>query len=150
MDSSHRQDDEALERWNARGRLTTDRTRSTIVGRDEEARQVRVAECPSRSTRLNATKYGRAYTRAVFDQLAVRRSDRGSAIRFSAAERSWSCLGESRSVADVYLQRARIHERRGQREAAATNLESYLKAVPEAMNGATIRAAIAKLRGENK
>ena len=43
-----------------------------------------------------------------------------------------------------------IGETRGQKEAAAVDLESYLKAEPEAKNGATIRAAIAKLRGANK
>ena len=50
----------------------------------------------------------------------------------------------------VYRQRARIHERRGNKEAAARDLENYLKAEPEAKNAEAIRHAIAKLRGEKK
>jgi len=63
-------------------------------------------------------------------------------------DRAWE-TSEKRLTA-VYLQRARIHEKRDEKEAAAADLENYLKAEPEAKNGATIRAAIAKLRGENK
>jgi regulator of sirC expression with transglutaminase-like and TPR domain len=59
-------------------------------------------------------------------------------------ERAWQ--DSEKRLVDTYLQRARIHERRGQKEAAAIDLENYLKAVPEAKNGATIRTAIAKLR----
>ena len=50
----------------------------------------------------------------------------------------------------VYMQRARIHERRGENEAAARDLESYLKAEPEAKNSAAIREAITKLRSSKK
>jgi tetratricopeptide (TPR) repeat protein len=50
----------------------------------------------------------------------------------------------------VHLQRARIYERRGDKQAAARELESYLKAEPDAKNAAAIRAAIAKLRSDTK
>jgi Tfp pilus assembly protein PilF len=53
-------------------------------------------------------------------------------------------------LAAAYMQRARIHERRGENEAAARDLESYLKAEPDAKNSAAIREAITKLRGSKK
>lgn len=106
------------------------------------------------ATRLNANNvWSRFYHGRALIELAVRTNDeRQRNTDLSAAEkeldRAWE-RSEHR-LPEVYLQRARIHERRGQKEAAAADLERYLKAVPEAKNGATIRAAIAKLRGENK
>jgi tetratricopeptide (TPR) repeat protein len=58
-------------------------------------------------------------------------------------------LSEKR-LSEVYLQRARIYESRGEREAAARELESFLKAEPNAKNAAVVREAITKLRGEKK
>lgn len=106
------------------------------------------------ATRLNADSvWSRFYHGQALIELAVRSNDeRQRNTDLSAAEkeldRAWE-RSEKRLTA-VYIQRARIHEKRGQKEAAAADLESYLKAEPEAKNGATIRAAIEKLRGEKK
>ncbi|MEK6325437.1 MAG: carboxypeptidase regulatory-like domain-containing protein [Acidobacteriota bacterium] len=106
------------------------------------------------ATQLNTNSgLSRFYHAVALIELALRSNDeRQSATDLNAAEkeldRVWE-LSERRYNA-VYLQRARIHEKRGQKEAAARDLENYLKAEPEAKNGATIRAAIAKLRGQNK
>jgi Tfp pilus assembly protein PilF len=62
--------------------------------------------------------------------------------------RAWD-LSEKR-LNDVYVQRARIYARRGNKEAAARELENYLKAEPVARNAAAIRAEIARLRGNKK
>jgi len=102
------------------------------------------------ATRLNANSVlSHFYHGQALIELAVRTDDeRQRNSDLSAAEkeldRAWE--GSEKRLPDVYLQRARIHERRGQKEAAAVDLENYLKAVPESKNGATIRAAIAKLR----
>ncbi len=86
-------------------------------------------------------------------EVAVRTSDeRQRAIDFTEAEKE---LGRALDLSDkrlaaVYLQLARIHERRGDKEAAARDLEIYLKAEPEAKNSAAIREAITKLRGPKK
>ena len=106
------------------------------------------------ATQLNANSaLSHFYHAQALIELGLRGKDeRQGAVDLSAAEkeleRAWE-LSEKRFT-PVYLQRARIHEKRGQKEAAARDLESYLKAEPEAKNGATIRAAITKLRGENK
>jgi Tfp pilus assembly protein PilF len=86
-------------------------------------------------------------------EVAVRSSDeRQRAIDLKEAEKE---LGRALDLSDkrlaaAYLQLARIHERRGDKEAAARDLEIYLKAEPEAKNGAAIREAITKLRGPKK
>jgi len=106
------------------------------------------------ATRLNANNFlARFFHGQALIELAVRGSDEKQRnIDLAAAEieldRAWE--RSEKRLAEVYLQRARIHETRGQKEAAATDLENYLKAVPEARNGATIRAAIATLRGGKK
>ena len=106
------------------------------------------------ATRLNGNSAAAHFYHAqALIELAVRSNDeRQLNTDLGAADkeldRAWE-TSEKRLTA-VYLQRARIHETRGQKEAAAVDLESYLKAEPEAKNGATIRAAIAKLRAANK
>ena len=106
------------------------------------------------ATRLNVNNvWSRFYHGQALIELAIRNSDqRQRDTDLSAAEKELDLAWErsERRLAEVYLQRARIHERRGQKEAAAVDLESYLKAVPEAKNAATIRAAIVKLRSANK
>jgi tetratricopeptide (TPR) repeat protein len=86
-------------------------------------------------------------------EVAVRAQDEGQrATDFTEAEKEFNRaleLSEKR-LAAVYLQRARIYERRGDKEAAARDLESYLKAEPEAKNSAAIREAIVTLRGPKK
>lgn len=106
------------------------------------------------ATRLNANNaVSHFYHAQTLIELGLRGNDeRQSASDLNAAEqeltRAWE-ISEKRLSA-VYLQRARIHEKRGEKEAAARDLESYLKAEPDAKNGAAIRAAIAKLRGDDK
>ena len=106
------------------------------------------------ATRLNANNvWSRFHHGQAFIELAVRTNDeRQRNEDLSAAEKELNRAWENseKRLVDVYLQRARIHELRGQKEAAAADLENYLKAVPEAKNGARIRAAIAKLRDEKK
>lgn len=68
---------------------------------------------------------------------------------FSEAENSLARAYElsGRKLAIVYLHRARIYEKRGDRTRAADELEQYLREAPNANNAETIRAAIKKLRG---
>jgi hypothetical protein len=62
--------------------------------------------------------------------------------------RAWE-LSDKRFNA-VYLLRARIYEGRGDKQAAARQLENYLKAEPDAKDAPAIREAIIRLRGEKK
>ena len=63
-------------------------------------------------------------------------------------ERAWEL--SDRRLNDVRLQRARIFEHRGNKEAAVRELEAYLKSEPEAKNAAAIKDAITKLRSPRK
>jgi tetratricopeptide (TPR) repeat protein len=71
---------------------------------------------------------------------------------FTDAEKELSTAWDlsSKRIPQVYLQRARIHESRGDKEAAAVDLESYLKADPESKQAPAIKQAIAKLRAEDR
>lgn len=106
------------------------------------------------ATQINANNFASRFCRALaLIELGLRANDgRDGATDLNEADReldrAWE-MSQKRLTA-VYLQRARIHEKRGEKEAAARDLENFLKAEPEAKNGATIRAAIAKLRGGNK
>lgn len=106
------------------------------------------------ATRLNANSPVSRFSHAqALIELAVRNSDaKQRSSDLGAAEKELDRAWESseKRLTAVYLQRARIHENRGDKEAAARDLESYMKAEPEAKNGAAIREAIAKLRGVNK
>ena len=106
------------------------------------------------ATRLNGNSAAAHFYHAqALIELAVRGNDqRQLNTDLGAADKELDLAWETseKRLTAVYLQRARIHETRGQKEAAAADLESYLKAEPEAKNGATIRAAIAKLRSEKK
>lgn len=59
-------------------------------------------------------------------------------------DRAWELSGKRLNT--VYLQRARILEKCGDNEAAARELESYLKAEPAAKNAAIVQENIKKLR----
>lgn len=106
------------------------------------------------ATRLNANSAASRFSHAqALIELAVRqKDDRQRDADLSAADKELDRAWETseKRLSAVYLQRARIHEKRGEKEAAARDLESYLKAEPEAKNGAAIRDAIAKLRGDKK
>ncbi|MFY9609110.1 MAG: carboxypeptidase regulatory-like domain-containing protein [Blastocatellia bacterium] len=86
-------------------------------------------------------------------ELALRSTDetqRGTDLSDAEKElaRAWELSSGRLTV--VHLQRARIYERRGDNEAAARELENYLRAEPEARNAAAIRTAITRLRNPNK
>ena len=59
-------------------------------------------------------------------------------------DRAWDL--SDRKLNTVFLQRARVHEERGNNEAAARELESYLRAERDAKDAAAVKQAIAKLR----
>jgi tetratricopeptide (TPR) repeat protein len=50
-----------------------------------------------------------------------------------------------RKLSGAYLQLARVHERQGNRQQAARDLQTYLRLQPDDKNAASIREAIAKL-----
>jgi len=106
------------------------------------------------AARLNGTNaFSHFYRAQALIELAIRGNDeRQRDTDLTAADKELDRAWESshKRLTAVYLQRARIHESRGQRAAAAADLESYLKAEPEAKNGAAIRAAISRLRGGNQ
>jgi tetratricopeptide (TPR) repeat protein len=118
-------------------------------------RKFSVAEYAFReATRLNATSAASHFYHAQsLIELAVRESDqRQRAADFEAADLELNHAWETsnKRLVIVYLQRARIHESRGDREAAARDLETFLKAEPDAKNGAAVREAIGKLRSPKK
>jgi len=99
---------------------------------------------------LNANNTAAHYYRGLtLIELALRESGNERIADLADAEkeleRAWE-LSDKR-LNDVYVQRARIYERRGNKEAAARELEQYLRAEPEAKNAAAIRQAITTLRG---
>ncbi|MFY9553886.1 MAG: carboxypeptidase regulatory-like domain-containing protein [Blastocatellia bacterium] len=63
-------------------------------------------------------------------------------------DRAWEL--SDKKLNTVFLQRARVHEERGDKEAAARELETYLKTGPDAKDAAAVKEAIAKLRGAKK
>lgn len=67
---------------------------------------------------------------------------------FDAAEKDLKKTVDlgGKNVGQAYLQLARLYEKRGERDKAASALESYLKAVPEAKNASSVRDAIKTLR----
>ena len=103
-----------------------------------------------KSAELNESHVNSHFNHAVaLIEIAVRTKEQNDKTPFLAKadqelDRSWELSGKRLNT--VYLQRARVHEERGDREAAAQQLEKYLKAEPEAKNAAAVKAAIAKLR----
>jgi Tfp pilus assembly protein PilF len=95
----------------------------------------------------------RYYLGQTMIEIALRTSDDSQREqRLEGAEkelnRAWE-LSQKR-INGVHLQRARIHERRGDKQSAARELEIYLKAEPNAKNAASIREAITKLKSRDK
>jgi tetratricopeptide (TPR) repeat protein len=97
-----------------------------------------------------AARFGRALAliELAFRNQDARQRDADLAEAEKELGQAWELSGKR--MTSVYLQRARILERRGEKEAAARELESYLKAEPDAKDSAAIREAISKLRGEKK
>jgi tetratricopeptide (TPR) repeat protein len=82
-------------------------------------------------------------------EVALRTKDRSEVKTVLAnadreLNRAWDLSGKRLNT--VFLQRARVHEERGDNEAAARELEVYLKAEPHARDAAGVRQAIVKLR----
>jgi tetratricopeptide (TPR) repeat protein len=118
-------------------------------------RKFGVAEYAFREAiRLNATNStSHLYHAESLIELAIHGADaRQRAADLDAADqelnKAWDTSNKRLNV--VYVLRARIHESKGDKEAAARELENYLKAEPEARNAAAIRDAIAKLRAAKK
>ena len=106
------------------------------------------------TTRLNPNNVGSHYYRGLsLIEIAMRGSDESQRTRdLAEAEKE---LTRALDISDkrlsaVYYQRARIYQNRGDNTAAVRELESLLKAEPDAKNAATVRAMIEKLRGEKK
>lgn len=104
--------------------------------------------------RLNANNTATHYYHGVaLIELGARTGDLNqSATDLNNAEKELSAAWEmsEKRLTEVYLRRARLYEIRGNKEAAARELENYLKAEPEAKTAASIRAEIARLRGVKK
>jgi len=104
------------------------------------------------AVRLNATDTASHFYRGLMlIELAKQMSDKTQrAAELTRAEqemtRAWE-LSQER-LTGVYRQRARISEMRGDREAAARELEKYLKAEPNAKDAGAVREIIARLRGQ--
>jgi Flp pilus assembly protein TadD len=82
-------------------------------------------------------------------ELALRnRNEKERTADLSESERELNQAWElsDKRLHDVLMQRARIHELKGDKEAAAADLENFLKAQPNAPNAAAIRQAIDTLR----
>ena len=94
----------------------------------------------------------RFYRGVALIELAIRESGAERDTDFRDAEKELNRALElsNKRMTEVYKQRARIYERKGDKEAAARELESYLKAEPDDKNAEAIRQAIVKLRGEKK
>lgn len=102
---------------------------------------------------LNANHAGAHFHRGLtLIELGFRGEKRQREADLAEAEKELDRAFElsEKRLSEVHLQRARIFESRGEREAAARELETFLKAEPGAKNAAAVRAAIAKLRGEKK
>jgi tetratricopeptide (TPR) repeat protein len=103
---------------------------------------------------LNPTNAASHFLRGmVLVELGVQENDGAERERdFADADRELTAAWDlsNKRIPQVYLQRARIHESRGQKEAAATDLEAYLKADPDSKQAPAIRQAIGRLRGEDR
>ena len=106
------------------------------------------------AARLNTNNAATHFYHAVaLIELSAQTSDaKQTALDLNNAEKELSLAWDmsEKRLFDVYLQRARIYERRGNKEAAVRELENYLKSEPVAKNAAAVRAAIARLRGNKK
>jgi tetratricopeptide (TPR) repeat protein len=105
-----------------------------------------------KSAELNDGHINSHFNHAVaLIEVALRAKDQTEAETSLASadhelDRAWDLSGKRLNT--VYLQRARVHEERGDKEAAARSLESYLKVEPDAKNAPMIKEAISKLRAK--
>jgi Tfp pilus assembly protein PilF len=105
---------------------------------DPQAQLLRAIALVEHATTLNASQS---------KESSVERDD-----AFSEAEKSLARAYElsDRKLTVVYLQRARVFEKRGERARAADELEQYLRETPDAGNADAIRNAIKNLRSPAK
>jgi len=102
------------------------------------------------AVRLNAADTASHFYRGLMQiELArqmVDKAQRAAELAHAEQEltRAWE-LSDKR-LTGVYRQRARISEMRGDREAAARELENYLKAEPNAKDAVAVREMITRLR----
>jgi Tfp pilus assembly protein PilF len=107
-----------------------------------------------KAAELNDSHVNAHFNHAVaLIEVALRTKDAGEVKTVLAnadreLDRAWDLSGKRLNT--VFLQRARIHEERGNKEAAARELENYLKAEPNAKDAAGVKEAIAKLRDKKK
>jgi len=73
-------------------------------------------------------------------------AERGRALELAEKDLVKALDLSDRKLTMVYLQLARVYEKKGDRGRAATQLEEYLKASPDAKNAGAIREAIKTLR----
>ena len=95
---------------------------------------------------LAAARYFRART---LIEIAVRNKDekqRAAGLAEAEAELDKAWETSNKRLAEIHLQRARLQQIRGDKEAAARALEAYLKAEPNAPNAAQIREAIEQMK----
>ncbi|HYP25441.1 MAG TPA: tetratricopeptide repeat protein [Blastocatellia bacterium] len=106
------------------------------------------------ATRLNGSNASSHFYRGVvLIELVTRTEDeRQKKLDLVEAEKELNLAWDlsNKRLTAVHLQRARLHERRGDKEAAARALENYLKAEPDAKNAPAIREVIMKLREERQ
>jgi tetratricopeptide (TPR) repeat protein len=99
-----------------------------------------------------------AQATALIDQAAMidpAKSKTNSAERTFALATAEQALARAEQLSgkklpEVHLQRARLFEKRGDLAGAASELEKYLRQVPDARNAAAIRDAIKRLRESTK
>ncbi len=107
------------------------------------------------ATRLNPaeTQYLLARATALIEQVVVidaapaKAADEERSFALAEAERVLAqALKQNERLADVHLQLARVHEKRGEPKQAAEQLERYLRKAPNAKNAEQIKGAIKTLR----
>jgi hypothetical protein len=107
-----------------------------------------------KAAELNDSHVNAHFNHAVaLIEVALRTKDAGEVKTVLAnadreLDRAWDLSGKRLNT--VFLQRARVHEERGNRDAAARELENYLKAEPNAKDAAGVKEAITKLRDKKK
>jgi len=106
------------------------------------------------ATSFNPTNAASHFLRGLaLVEIGVQEKDGSERERdFTDAEKELASAWElsNKRILQVYLQRSRIHEVRGLKEAAANDLEAYLKADPDSKQAPAIREAIGKLRGNSQ
>jgi Tfp pilus assembly protein PilF len=91
------------------------------------------------------------YRGLVLVELAGRGDEKQRAKDMAEAEQELSrALELDGKLGPAYLQRAMLRKRKGDREGAARDLESYLSVTPYEKNAAAIREEIARLRGQKQ